>query len=499
MIMRRLWIIVLLITVGFIVGCRTAQKRPKLPPPPPPPALSPVMKQKLQAAPAAEKPVDPSLSDPTVLLVKRNRAATQKAVTEFHQKHGAKITRFKYINWHAVELPKGQEAKLLRNYQASGLFERVQTQRIYKLHNTPDDPLLQQQWALATIQATNAWDKATSNDVVVAVIDSGIDYLHPDLKDNLWTGPNGQHGYTAVDGVIREGGYDDHLHGTHVAGTIGAMGNNAIGIAGVSWRTRLISFKFITALHGGKTRDAILCIEKMIDLRKSGQNIRVSNNSWGEYGPEDLALKDVFLAAEDAGIINVCAAGNDNADIDQRFVSPASFDLDGIVTVLASNSADRKASFSNYGRVTTDLLAPGDGILSCKLNGGYSILSGTSMAAPHVAGALAMAFGQNPNLSVAQAKSILLQPQSCDHIDFTNNVTDGGRLNLRKFWSNPSIVTPPAIVNITGSGDTITISWTAGILQESTNATAWTVSANQKNPQTRVANEKSQFFRAVHP
>lgn len=375
-----------------------------------------------------------------VILVKKK--GPENEIAAFHKTQGGKVTKFKYIKWDAVELPKDKAAKTIEKYKKSKLFEQVEFQRTYTVDATPNDPLFLQQWDLPKIEAQAAWDKRTSNNVIVVVIDTGIDFNHPDLVANLWTGPQGQHGYTAIGGVITNGGMGDHFHGTHVAGTIGAIGNNAVGIAGINWRVQLLAMKFLTAGGSGATRDAVLCVEKMIELKQQGQNIRLSNNSWGAVG-SDPALDDAFLAAQNAGILNICAAGNNGFDTDERSFTPAAIPLEGIISVLASDDRDLKASFSNYGVISTDLLAPGVGIISCNVGGGYASASGTSMAAPHVAGAMAMVFGLNPTLTFSQARNILLNPDSYDLTSFTINSTGGGRLNLRKLWNNPMVINPP--------------------------------------------------------
>lgn len=443
--MRRPWLVLLAASIIAIIGCRTAQKRPKLPAPPVPPATPNSAVLRLQSARELQKPSDTDFpsqarADITILLVKRKGPATERTVAEFHRKHGGKISKFKHIKWEAVKLPKGQEAKLFRVYKDSGLFEHVQFQNSYSGNLIPNDPLLNQQWAVVKIEAEPAWDIPITNEVIVAVIDTGIDYSHPDLRDNLWTGPQREHGYTAKDGVIVPGGREDHYHGTHVSGIVAALRNNAVGIAGLGG-IKLASFKF---LHpDGLSIDAVLCLEKIIDLKKAGHNIRVTNNSWGGVG-QDQFLEDAFRALEENGILSVCAAGNESVDNDVAHTLPSSFPLDGIVSVLASSADDELSWFSNYGMTSTDLLAPGHSILSCSTNATYVKRTGTSMAAPHVAAATAMLFGRNPSLTVAQAKTILLSPESYDQTKFVVNTTGGGRLNLNKVLSNPGVTNPPS-------------------------------------------------------
>ncbi|MCI0744580.1 MAG: S8 family serine peptidase, partial [Verrucomicrobia subdivision 3 bacterium] len=372
--------------------------------------------------------------DPTTILVK-----ARGLEDDFHRKMGAGHKKLKHVKWSIVKLKKPED---IRDYEESGLFDWVSPNRIYNVVTTPDDPLFAQQWCHQVMQSQSAWDIATGSDVVVAVIDTGINYTHPDLIDNLWTGPGGEHGYTAIGGTLRIGGQDDHFHGSHVAGIIGAVGNNNLGVVGVNWRIKLLSMKFLTAQGSGSGADAILLIEKLIELKQQGVNIRISNNSWGGGG-YDFALEDAFREAENAGILNICAAGNDATDTDDFPFSPSSLDVEGIVSVLASDSGDNRAYFSNYGVESTDIFSPGVRIVSTALGTNYVLASGTSMASPQVAGAAAMLFALNPALTPGQAKQILLDPGSYDRIDHPLNSTGGGRVNVHKLWNSPLIQNPP--------------------------------------------------------
>lgn len=388
--------------------------------------------------------------DTTAILVKPKRPGL--AADDFHRGRKAKVKKLKHLRWEIVQDPAPGD---FAAYQASGLFVASRSY-VYTPVAVPNDPLFNQQWCHQVMESAAAWDLRTSNDVVVAVIDTGINYSHPDLAGNLWTGPNGEHGFSAFGGVLTVGGQDDHFHGSHCAGIIGAIGNNALGVAGVNWRLKLISFKFLSASGSGSTGDGVICIDKMIDLKRSGVNIRVSNNSWGAPG-YDLALEDAFREAENAGILNICAAGNNGQDTDEQDFTPSTLKVDGIVSVLASDSRDQKAIFSNFGIETTDIFAPGVNILSTVLGTGFQAASGTSMASPQVAGAAAMLFALNPSLTPAQAKSVLLHPDSYDRVSFAENTTGGGRLNLRKLWNNPAINNPPPpnqAPSITASPDT---------------------------------------------
>lgn len=393
------------------------------------------------------------------ILVKHKHGATTASINGFHavQLGGGKC--YKHIPWSVVTLPPGDDGKRMREaYLASPLFEAVETDRVYSVSALPNDPELTNQWGPLKIQAPLAWDFTRSNDVIVAVIDTGIDLNHEDLKDNLWTGPDGEHGYTAIGGFLSAGGMDDNGHGTHVAGTIGGIGNNGIGVAGLNWKVQLIAMKFIGVDGSGFTADAALIIEKMIDLKLAGHPIRLSSSSWGGafYDP---VLEDSFRAAEEVDILNVCAAGNDALDVDLTPFSPASLPLDGIVSVLASDEQDEKALFSNWGIIGTDLFAPGVRILSCKMGGGYWYLSGTSMACPHVSGVLAAMFALNPSINSYQAKSVLLDPDSLDQVSFMENSTFGGRLNMFKAVTNPRLYDPG-----TNSKPTLTLSVTTNLI-----------------------------------
>jgi serine protease len=202
----------------------------------------------------------------------------------------------------------------------------------------PNDPMFPQLWGMPQIKATNAWDRATgSDDIVVCVIDTGVDYNHPDLAGNMWTNPgevpgngvdddgNGYvddvHGY---DFVNNDGDpMDDHGHGTHCSGTIGGIGNNGVGVAGVNWKVRIMALKFLSASGGGSTADAIDAVNYSVQM-----GVRVSNNSWGGGG-YSAALYDAINAGKTVGQLFCAAAGNDTNDNDANPSYPASYDRPG--------------------------------------------------------------------------------------------------------------------------------------------------------------------------
>jgi subtilisin family serine protease len=303
----------------------------------------------------------------------------------------------------------------------------------------PNDPLLNQLWGLrntgqtggtpqADIDATGAWTITTgSPSVLVAVIDSGVDYLHPDLSANIYSNPG-----ETVDNADSDGnGYvddvrgwnfyantnnpmDDHFHGTHVAGTIGARGGNAEGVSGVAWQVRLLPLKFLSSTGSGFTSDAIAAIRYA-----TAAGARISCNSWGGGG-YSRALEQAIEEASAAGSLFVAAAGNSSQNNDVRPTYPASYQVANIVSVAASDHNDRLAGFSNFGAGSVHLAAPGVGILSTfprsvtsamfssGLPAAYGRISGTSMATPHVAGAAALILASEPGLSLTQLRGRLL-------------------------------------------------------------------------------------------
>jgi subtilisin family serine protease len=363
-----------------------------------------------------------------------------------------------------VELPQGTPVEeALRRYQERPDVLYAEPDYLVTTTVEPTDPLWTQQWDMRRIAAPTAWTLGTSaSDVIVAVLDTGIDFSHPDLRDNLWTGPDGSHGFTCLSGRCAPGGADDHGHGTHVAGTIGAVAGNGIGIAGVNWHAQILACKFMNAGGSGSVSDAILCYQKILELKRQGHNIRVVNNSWGGGGFSQ-ALKEVMEAVEAEGIVNVCSAGNNGANADLSPMYPAGYDNAGIVSVLASDASDAAPSFTNYGMASVDIAAPGVATVStvpaagCTLcdPSGFRVLSGTSMAAPHVSAVLAALFHFHPQLSAYEARDILLDPDSYDPVADPKAAmsTTGGRLNFYRVVTNPRIAAPrlnrpPAVTGV---------------------------------------------------
>ncbi len=405
-------------------------------------------------------------------------------------------------------------ASLLR--ELDGHPDLLYAEPNYLVHamDTPNDPRFGELWGLhntgqtvsgqagtpdADIDAVEAWDLTTgSSSVVVGVVDTGVDYTHPDLAANIWsapaaftvnlagqslTCPQGSHGIRSLasgGGGLSCDPMDDNnvtqcsggvcffgRHGTHVSGTIGARGDNGQGVAGVNWTTQIMGVKFLNFSGGGFIEDAINAIEFAIQAKQRGvANVRVLNNSWGGGGFSQ-ALLDVVEKANDNGILFVASAGNANSDNDVTPVMPGGFTAPNSVNVAATDNRDAKASFSSFGASTVHLGAPGVGILSTVGRAGvdYHPYNGTSMASPHVAGAAALILAACPGLDTAGLKSTIL-----NNVDAVSSMADitisGGRLNVNRAvqaCSGPFYVTAaPAVRNI-GRNKTTTYAVTVGV------------------------------------
>lgn len=318
------------------------------------------------------------------------------------------------------------------------------------VENGPDDPQFDEQWALnnsgqaggkerADIDALKAWLKTQGSEkVVVAVLDTGVDYTHADLASNIWTRPESLPQYAddelgsfddthGFDADANAGDpMDDNGHGTHCAGIIGAEGNNGEGIAGVNWNVRIMPLKFLGRGGYGSTKNAIEAINYAIDRKKKGVNVRVINASWGST-QYSRALEDAIRAAGEQGILFVAAAGNSATDNDKRAHYPSNYNLPNVISVAAVDRTDSLTSFSNFGAKTVHIAAPGRDILSTWLNNAYREASGTSMAAPHVSGVAALILASEPDLSVAKLRDRILR--TADKADaLEGKVANGGRV-----------------------------------------------------------------------
>ena len=317
-------------------------------------------------------------------------------------------------------------------------------------------------WGLKKIQMESGWDITTGHEsVVVGVVDTGIDYTHPDLGSNIWSNT----GEIAGNGVDDDGnGYvddtrgwnataentpsdpmDTHNHGTHCAGTIGALGNNNRGVAGINWNVKLMPLKSFNSNGSGALSDVIEALNYALTMKHRGVNIRVLSNSYGGF-PNSVTLSNTITALENAGILFVAGAGNATNDNDASPFYPASFTHNSVVSVAATDKVDAKASFSNYGASSVDVGAPGVEIWSTvrtSSNGGYGLFNGTSMATPHVAGVAALIAGAYPALTAAQLKSVILN--SGDPVSALQGKTvTGRRINaLAALQAAAGLAAPP--------------------------------------------------------
>ena len=355
----------------------------------------------------------------------------------------------------------------------------------YLVHATriPNDPRFGELYGLrntgqtggtagADIGAASAWDVSTgSRSVVVAVIDSGVDHTHPDLAQNVFnnTGEIPGNGLDDdVNGFVDDvrgwdfvnddnDPYDDAGHGTHVAGTIGALGDNAVGVVGVAWDVSILPIKFLSSTGTGTTADAIAAVEYATLMGAD-----ITNNSWGGGGFSQ-ALLDAINDSGDAGILFVAAAGNNGLNTDVYPHYPASYTAASIVSVAATDHNDQLAGFSNFGPASVDLAAPGVAILSTLPNGGYGLGDGTSMATPHVAGAASLIRAAAPGIGVAEIKQALLS--SIDPIPgLAGLMVTGGRLNAFLPIATPDDVAPDEVVDLATEapgGDSIGLIWSA--------------------------------------
>ena len=376
-----------------------------------------------------------------------------------------------------MQLRSGSEpaARLVQELSAEPDVEFAEPN--YIVHSTatpaavaPNDPLFIDQWDMqntgqtgglpnADIAATLAWSITTGTRlVVVGVVDTGLDYTHPDLQTNIWAAPKaytvqfapgdsitcpaGSHGYDAITNTCNP--MDQNDHGTHVSGTIGAVGNNGAGVSGVNWTTSIMGLRFLDSTGSGTVANGIRAIEFAVQAKAvlgSASNLRVLSNSWGGTGFSQ-ALLNAIDDANTAGMLFVVAAGNNSASLDTTTFYPASYRTPNIIAVAATDSNDALASFSNYGKNSVDLGAPGVNIVSTILNSNYATMSGTSMATPHVAGAAALVLAACATLNTVALRSTLLN--NVDAVaGLAATTIAGGRLNVYKAVQSCATGTTP--------------------------------------------------------
>lgn len=351
------------------------------------------------------------------------------SIRQFGGKFKSKITtksmeRFNQKGFIVLKVPNKSRAitALQNNPNVKWVSDNYKVELV---QSYPNDPYYTNGglWAMNSIKANTVWQtNKGSQNVFVGIIDEGILYNHQDLCGQIWNNP-----YDLPDGRDNDNnGYIDDIHGwdffnddssiydgvdnhgTHVAGTIGGIGNNGIGVVGVSPNVTMISAKFLQ--NGGYLDDAIRAIDYLTDLKlRHGINIVASSNSWGGGGYSQ-GLYDAIERAKMADILFVAAAGNASNNNDLYPSYPASYVNDNIISVAAINSSDGIASFSNYGARSVDIAAPGVGIVSSVGTSvsSYAYYDGTSMATPHVTGAVALYKAANPTTTYSQIKNAIL-------------------------------------------------------------------------------------------
>lgn len=385
------------------------------------------------------------------ILVKFRPGISESAKNNLHKKHKAeKKNEFSSLRIHHVRIKKWMGVEeAIKLYKSDSTVEYAEPNFTLKAFNTPNDPLFNELWGLyntgqtggtsgADIKALEAWNIAAGNtNVVVAVIDSGIDYTHADITWNLWTNS----GEIPNDGIDNDGnGYvddvygidtfnhdadpiDDHGHGTHVAGTIGAVGNNTLGVVGINWNVKIMACKFLGSYGYGYTDGAIECLDYIKALRDRGVTVIATNNSWGGGGYSQ-ALYDAINQQQN--ILFIAAAGNGSIDNDENEAYPANYELPNVISVAATDHNDNMAYFSQYGRRSVHVGAPGVDIVSLRANGtdiygdgqhfipagdpnaAYYRASGTSMATPHVTGLAALIKSEDMSRDWKAIKNLIL-------------------------------------------------------------------------------------------
>ena len=405
----------------------------------------PLSKQLLEANPKL-------LYDPTSVLVRFKPQADDEMRDQALELVGGKI-REEYTvvpGLCLVEVDMPVEEAIVKLLGAKGV-SYAEPDWVMRTTAIPNDPSFGNLWGMrntgqtvnsdpgvsgADSRAYQAWDTFTGDaNFVVAIIDDGTNNTHPDLAANIWSNPgeiagNGvdddANGYIddtfGYDFYQRDNNPSNTAHGTHTAGTVGAVGNNGVGVAGVSWRCKMMVLRFLGP-NGGYTSDAVLSVQYM-----NQKQVKVSNNSWGGGGFTQ-SLYDAINASKANGHVFVASAGNSGVNSDTSPAYPGAYNLDNIINVAATDNNDGRASFSNYGATSVDIGAPGVNILSTYGTNGYSYLNGTSMAGPHVAGAVALVYAANPGYTYTQVKNRIMstaRPVS----SLTGRCVTGGVLNV---------------------------------------------------------------------
>ena len=426
---------------------------------------------------------------PGKLIVKLKDGATQEDLVVLNRRNGARTDKEDLApnlvpGLHLVNLPQGLAVReAVGRYKASEAVDYAEPDFILDADQTTTDPTPPNPpedtyykngtlWGLnntgqdsgtidADIDGPEAWKVPTSGtaeEVIVAVIDSGVDYNHLDLLENIWKNPDTSapdvRGYDFHNNDADP--MDDNGHGTHVAGTIAAA-NNGQGVVGVNWTAKIMPLKFLDSSGSGSTSNAIRAVDYAV-----AKGAKLSNNSWGGGGYSQ-ALYDAINRANAAGSLFVAAAGNggsdgvgDNNDTTPHY--PSSYNLDNIIAVASTTRTDSKSGFSNYGLKSVDLAAPGASIYSTLPGGTYGSKSGTSMATPQVSGALSLLLSKESTLPDTAAEAAAAKAAILSSVDKTSalagKVVSEGRLNVSRLVGGETPdVTPPTVTSVKPTSD----------------------------------------------
>lgn len=435
---------------------------------------------------------DPKLQEATFLAKLGNGAASVR-----RRMPASGLWLIAYANAELESVPQA----IAKLNKMADIVEIAEADHILNAQVIPSDSSFPLLWGMnntgqssgtadADIDAPEAWDLHTgSRNILVAVIDTGIQGSHPDLAANIWTNP----GEIAGNGVDDDNnGYiddlrgwdyvnwdndptDDQGHGTHCAGTIGAVGNNGVGVSGVCWQISLMGLKFLNSNGSGYESDAAEAI-----LYATALGAKVTSNSYSGSVWSQV-LKDALDQAGQAGVISVAAAGNSGTNIDLLPEYPAAYDSPNLISVAATTRTDTLASYSNYGQESVDLAAPGSDILSTVPSGGYGLSSGTSMAAPHVAGACALLMSYRPGITAAETRDLILSTTE-SKANLQGLCSTGGRLNLYNAMlaADDLFVTPTGNLSATGPirGPFSPSIQTLTLTNHSTLERSWSASSN---------------------